>query len=474
MMRKRDFYRLTLLVGMFLLPFLAQAQTTTPPPDFTPIPPAEATQQVTPLFGCDPHHPTRFVIGQPAQVTPGLANNIRNQPGTNSQRVGSIPGGAIFKVIDGPRCNQGMVWWYVDYQGIVGWTAEGDADNAWLAPPFAAFSPITPDNAAQVTAAITTHKPLNNVLQSTLIDNYLLTRDIAGFSVYELFNPFDPTGEGWQLIKSVVGNFTAERFPIAHYTPDSDLIIIVRQPSQTDFYANNMSNRYTGFYSGFSGPFTINRDAIHFAYVAYDDYIAVHNIHPTTREGRRYSSSFHHALGQLDLMHYSPDGRLLILVSGTQIVARSDSGREVYYTLTALDATRIEQMVFSANSRSLAVIAQTETGKRSYVWGLGSQQWFSSEPPLRLTVEVDEGWRFDALALSPDGQVLALAESSGDVLSRLRLYHVMTGELLLDLDNGGKFIPLQLVFDSFGTVLIGFDPRNRGSNATVRLWGISN
>lgn len=86
--------------------------------------------------------PTRLTIGGVARVTPGDPNVLRSAPGTrstgaNSVVIGSIPGGGAFTVNGGPVCgSDGRWWWYVNYNGQVGWTAEGDGASYtyWLEP----------------------------------------------------------------------------------------------------------------------------------------------------------------------------------------------------------------------------------------------------------------------------------------------------------------------------------------------------
>lgn len=78
--------------------------------------------------------PPRLTAGTWARVVHDTANNLRAEPTTSSDRIGSIPGGDIFRVLDGPRCADGYVWWQVSYAGQTGWTAEGNAGTAeyWL------------------------------------------------------------------------------------------------------------------------------------------------------------------------------------------------------------------------------------------------------------------------------------------------------------------------------------------------------
>jgi hypothetical protein len=71
-------------------------------------------------------------IGILARVLPGLANNLRNQPSLRGERIGQIPGGSQFTVLDGPECADNYAWWQVDYNGTVGWVAEADNEEYWL------------------------------------------------------------------------------------------------------------------------------------------------------------------------------------------------------------------------------------------------------------------------------------------------------------------------------------------------------
>lgn len=83
---------------------------------------------------CPNSLPPRLLIGQQARVVPGDPNNVRQQPTTRASRIGRIPGGGVFTVLDGPVCADGFTWWQVDYRGLVGWTAEGEPARYWLEP----------------------------------------------------------------------------------------------------------------------------------------------------------------------------------------------------------------------------------------------------------------------------------------------------------------------------------------------------
>lgn len=71
-------------------------------------------------------------IGDRATVTPGVANRLRPRPGLNSEPIGRIQPGEEFTIVGGPECVDGYLWWQVDFQGTVGWTAQGDSQSNWI------------------------------------------------------------------------------------------------------------------------------------------------------------------------------------------------------------------------------------------------------------------------------------------------------------------------------------------------------
>jgi hypothetical protein len=77
---------------------------------------------------------SRLVVGERGVVSDNLPNNVRQEPSASSSRIGTIPSGAEFLVLAGPMCAEDLAWWQVDYNGLIGWTAEGQGDEYWLAP----------------------------------------------------------------------------------------------------------------------------------------------------------------------------------------------------------------------------------------------------------------------------------------------------------------------------------------------------
>jgi hypothetical protein len=72
--------------------------------------------------------------GQGRVVMGGSSNRIRRDPFTASDVLAMMPGGTVFKVVDGSQtvCNDEIRWVQVEYNGIVGWTAEGANGEVFL------------------------------------------------------------------------------------------------------------------------------------------------------------------------------------------------------------------------------------------------------------------------------------------------------------------------------------------------------
>lgn len=99
------------------------------PPPFTPL------ADVTEVLACAGNLPPRLVVEQQGIVLPGQANNVRSRPNTSAERVSQLATNAQFTVFNGPVCADGFTWWNVAQDGPpLGWTAEGDATEYWLAP----------------------------------------------------------------------------------------------------------------------------------------------------------------------------------------------------------------------------------------------------------------------------------------------------------------------------------------------------
>jgi hypothetical protein len=81
---------------------------------------------------------TQLVPGTIAQVSPGdNPNRVRKGPSKADEVIAQIYPATIVKVIEGPACADGLVFWKVANKSIpggAGWTAEGDGKEYYLIP----------------------------------------------------------------------------------------------------------------------------------------------------------------------------------------------------------------------------------------------------------------------------------------------------------------------------------------------------
>jgi len=88
--------------------------------------------------GCSGTMPTRLIVHERARVSPvgdESPLNVRAAPGTDNEVLGRIPIGGVFFVLDGFECTQRYTWYQVEYDGLIGWAAEGDS-SVYLNEPY--------------------------------------------------------------------------------------------------------------------------------------------------------------------------------------------------------------------------------------------------------------------------------------------------------------------------------------------------
>jgi hypothetical protein len=85
------------------------------------------------LIECPDTLASRLVPDMIARVTPGDSNRVRDMPSTSGNSIGFIPSEGEFYVLAGPVCSDGFAWWFVEHEGLVGWTVEG-SNSYWIEP----------------------------------------------------------------------------------------------------------------------------------------------------------------------------------------------------------------------------------------------------------------------------------------------------------------------------------------------------
>jgi hypothetical protein len=71
--------------------------------------------------------------GKWARLINTIPTHLRENVGLSAPIIARIPPGDIMEVLDGDRCADGYTWWRVQYDEQIGFIAEGDGDDIWLA-----------------------------------------------------------------------------------------------------------------------------------------------------------------------------------------------------------------------------------------------------------------------------------------------------------------------------------------------------
>lgn len=150
---------------------------TGPPEEEEQVPADTSIATILQDLACPPNFegylPTRLTIGRATARMDdgGVPNTLRSYPTTDNligERLGTVqPSRTFDRVINGPVCNLGFVWWYVEIDGIRAWTAESSAqdDDYFIVPTngnaaaSAPATPLPPPTATQAVQQLATAAP---------------------------------------------------------------------------------------------------------------------------------------------------------------------------------------------------------------------------------------------------------------------------------------------------------------------------
>lgn len=190
-------------------PVAAGAQSSAPIPTDTPViiiePTATPTPEPTATFTPTPLPGTALSVGQPARVVAAGGLNMRDASASSGTLLLQLGVGQRVNVLEGPVEADGFTWWRVDDgQGNIGWVADGDDTDEWLAP--VSGGEIVPVNRAprvgdRVRVTMDANQQLS--IRSTPGTNAaVLTRVNTGTEFTVLAGPQSANGFIWYQIRS--------------------------------------------------------------------------------------------------------------------------------------------------------------------------------------------------------------------------------------------------------------------------------
>lgn len=101
------------------------------------------TTDLQPQEGC---YSDRLAVGMRVAVSDTQRQRVRTRPSINAPVSAWLYPGTPVTILDGPRCANNWVWWYIsdDNSRVVGWTPEGDGPaTPWLTPVQPPAAPLS-------------------------------------------------------------------------------------------------------------------------------------------------------------------------------------------------------------------------------------------------------------------------------------------------------------------------------------------
>jgi len=329
-------------------------------PALSPEQAAEQSNYVCPpsFFG---YVQPRIVQGEStAQVIRGnLPNRLRAEPTTDAELIGDIqPGRVIDEVLSGPACNNGIVWWEVDFDGARGWTAESDFSlgEYFLEPadgaPQAAVDSVDvveqPAPPAPVEQAAPGNAPTGDVIT---------TANAALVSTLETLPVDSATAVTWSPDGTRIAVENPQGVIVFDY-PETSVFQVIAQGR-----ANDIPN-----------VFAFNSDGQYLAIGAGDGSIQVHDFstNTTTPLAENHTS-------QITDLVFHPTQNLLVSISGGTDEVTAD------WTLKRWDLTTgsiggapitlnfsfpfpLTDVAYSADGAFLGVVGETTTTPNAALW----------------------------------------------------------------------------------------------------------
>lgn len=332
--------------------------------NLTALTPEQAAEQSD--FVCPPsffgYVQPRIVAGEAtAQVIRGnLPNRLRAAPTTDAELIGDIqPGRVIDEVLSGPACNEGVVWWEVEFDGARGWTAESDFS---LGEYFLEPAEGAPQAAVESVDAVEQAAPLAPVEQAAP-GNAAPTGDII-------------TAANATLV-STLETLAVDGATAVAWSPDGTRIAVENPQGVIVFdYPDTSVFRVLvqGRVNDIPNVFAFNSDGQYLAIGAGDGSIQVHdfNANVTTPLAENHAS-------QITDLEFHPTQSLLVSISGGSDAVETDWTLKRWDLATSSIAASpitlnysypfpLTDVAYSADGSLLAVVGETSTNPNAALW----------------------------------------------------------------------------------------------------------
>lgn len=364
----------------------------------------------------------RLEIGSTARVTPGDPNNVRAEPTTNSANIGSIPGSGMFVVMDGMVCADGFNWWQVNFDGLIGWTVEGNNGTYWVEPfePDCDYMVWLGQPARAITDIIIYENPSTNATQlDTIARDEAFEMGTQVICQGEDIPPFVSAiyGDSIGWIQSTmwidasgyssqmrVADAEPRPLPVVEDAAERLLSTEAMPPQLADNALTVDNIQQLELEQVFGEGYITN-----FAWSPDDTEIAVSG----TLDARIYQTENFNAEPQIFGGHdfiinqiaYSPDGQFIATgdIDG-RVIVRNANSLEVIATLE--HDGEITSLIFSPDSRILSLVSKSPQATTVYSYGTDNTSLLYEDDLIAQAAKFD-------ITYTPDGErLIAIGEKA--------------------------------------------------------------
>lgn len=485
--------------GAIAFPCVSPSAQVTSAPTATAAPgvatPDPAAVSVTPgpcPAGFSGFLPPRLNIGAEARVPVGnTPNRIREVPSLSGRQIGVINPNTSARVTGGPNCDfsGGIIWWQINYNGVIGWTAEGVLPNDYFLDP---VGNVTPPVATGINPGGDSPLPLErSAISSSNSFNLAVLATLPVADVRQIV--FDANGSQLALVAGGV----PQVFTLPDLAINDSISSAADVSAATAVTFLDASTLLVGYSDGTLARISTETGAITPLIEGAGGQVNALSQSRTPRDGnaQQYPSNrvaaaagspvadnqSHgafvldlnsgrrvvqvNALSSVSRAAYSPDGTLLAYIDNALHFIDVGANREL--TNLALDG-------FTWGALDWRPVIDPGTVNADDILAYGGASVVSALNVRTMerrdfTLE-DETMRPLAIAFSPNGSLLAVISTDATLerqASRpnsLALFDYDSGDVLFQIDSDGLYT---MAFSPDGTLLAVSD------GVEVTLWGVS-
>jgi len=87
-----------------------------------------------PIARADFANPNANLVPTENAVVTSTGDHMKMYAGecTASAAVAQLSAGTHVRVLEGPYASEGLAWWHIQHQGLIGWVIEGQDNQIWL------------------------------------------------------------------------------------------------------------------------------------------------------------------------------------------------------------------------------------------------------------------------------------------------------------------------------------------------------